>query len=98
MTFAAPVFFAIGGVVLALAVGYTLMQRHIRRQTIRFASLAMLEKVAPRRPGAARHVGAAVVLVGLVLLVVAMAGPTADVKVPRNRATVMLAIDVSLSM
>jgi len=98
MTFAAPVFFAIGGVVLALAVGYTLMQRHTRRQTIRFASFAMLEKVAPRRPGPARHVGAAVLLVGLVLLVVAMAGPTADVKVPRNRATVMLAIDVSLSM
>jgi Ca-activated chloride channel family protein len=58
----------------------------------------MLEKVAPRRPGGRRHVGMAVVLVGLVLLVVAMAGPTADVKVPRNRATVMLAIDVSLSM
>jgi Ca-activated chloride channel family protein len=98
VTFTAPAFFTIAGIVLALAVGYVLMQRHTRRQTVRFASFAMLEKVAPRRPGRSRHVGVAVVLVGLVLLVVAMAGPTADVKVPRNRATVMLAIDVSLSM
>lgn len=98
MTFAAPVFFAVGGVVLALAVGYLLMQRRTRRQTVRFASFELLDRIAPRRPGGARHVGVAVVLVGLVLLVVAMAGPTADVKVPRNRATVMLAIDVSLSM
>ncbi len=98
MTLAAPAFLAIGGVVLALALGYILMQRHTRRQTVRFASFELLEKVAPRRPGGTRHIGVAVVLVGLVLLVVAMAGPTADVKVPRNRATVMLAIDVSLSM
>jgi Ca-activated chloride channel family protein len=98
MTLAAPAFLAIGGVVLALALGYILMQRHTRRQTVRFASFELLEKVAPRRPGGSRHIGVAVVLVGLVLLVVAMAGPTADVKVPRNRATVMLAIDVSLSM
>jgi Ca-activated chloride channel family protein len=98
MTFAAPAFFIIGGVVLALALGYVLMQRHTRRQTVRFANFELLDKIAPRRPGGSRHIGVAVVLVGLVLLVVAMAGPTADVKVPRNRATVMLAIDVSLSM
>ncbi|MEO7126389.1 MAG: VWA domain-containing protein [Nakamurella sp.] len=98
MTFEAPVFFAVGGGVFALIVGYVLMQRRTRRQTVRFASFAMLEKIAPRRPGGARHAGVAIVLVGLTLLVVAMAGPTADVRVPRNRATVMLAIDVSLSM
>ncbi len=98
MSFAHPAWFATGAIVLALAAGYLLVQRRTRRHTLRFANLDLLESVAPRRPGAWRHAGFSVVLVGLVLLVIAMAGPTADAKVPRNRATVMLAIDVSLSM
>jgi len=98
VNFAHPAWFAAGAVVLALAAGYLLVQRRTRRHTLRFANLELLESVAPRRPGAWRHVGFSVILVGLILLVIAMAGPTADAKVPRNRATVMLAIDVSLSM
>lgn len=98
MSFAHPAWFAAGLVVLGLAAGYLMVQRRTRRHTLRFANLELLERVAPRRPGAWRHAGFAVLLVGLVLLVVALAGPTADTKVPRNRATVMLAIDVSLSM
>ncbi len=98
MTFAHPWWFLIGVVVLALIVGYVLAQRRRRRHTLRFANLELLEKVAPKRPGRLRHLPSAVILVGLLLLTVALAGPTADTKVPRNRATVMLAIDVSLSM
>jgi Ca-activated chloride channel family protein len=37
-------------------------------------------------------------VLSLLLLTVAMAGPTHDVRIPRNRAVVMLAIDVSQSM
>jgi Ca-activated chloride channel family protein len=98
VSFAHPAWFAAGLLVLALAAGYLLVQRRTRRHTLRFANLELLERVAPRRPGGWRHAGFALLLVGLILLVVAMAGPTADTKVPRNRATVMLAIDVSLSM
>lgn len=98
MTLAHPAFLAAGVLVLALVIGYVIAIRRARVHTLRFANLALLERVAPRRPGGWRHVGFAVIAVGLMLLVVAMAGPTADAKVPRNRATVMLAIDVSLSM
>jgi len=98
VNFAQPFWLALGLVVLALGVGYLIAQRRTRRHTLRFANLELLEKVAPRRPGRWRHLPTALILVGLVLLTVALAGPTADTKEPRNRATVMLAIDVSLSM
>lgn len=98
MSFAHPLWFLAGIVVVALVVGYVVAQRRVRRHTLRFANFQLLEKVAPRRPGRLRHLPTAVILVGLVLLTVALAGPTANAKVPRNRATLMLAIDVSLSM
>ena len=98
MTFAHPAWFVVGIAVLALSAGYVLAQFRTRRHTLRFANLELLESVAPRRPGRLRHLPTAVVLVGLALLTVALAGPTAAAKVPRNKATVMLVIDVSLSM
>jgi len=98
VNFAEPWWLLLLLVVAALAVGYWLMQRRRHRDVMRFTNLELLEKVVPRRPNWMRHVPTALVLVALVLLTVALAGPTAETKVPRNRATVLLAIDVSLSM
>lgn len=96
--FAAPWWFLLLIAVAAVAVGYVLAQRARRRRTMRFANLALLEKVAPRTQGWVRHLPAVLVVLSLLMLTVALAGPTAEQKVPRNRATVMLVIDVSLSM
>ncbi|HEY4024151.1 MAG TPA: VWA domain-containing protein, partial [Pseudonocardiaceae bacterium] len=96
--FTAPWWFLLLVVVAALAAGYVLAQRWRKRRTLRFANLDLLEKVAPKKLGWWRHTPAAVLLVAMLLLSVALAGPTAQEKVPRNRATVMLVIDVSLSM
>ena len=85
-------------VVVAIALLYVLVQRRRKRHMLRFSNMETLERVAPKRPSAWRHVPVALMLVGLVLLTVAAAGPQAAKKVPRNRATVMLVIDVSLSM
>jgi Ca-activated chloride channel family protein len=96
--FTAPMWFSLLAVAAMLLAGYLVVQRQRRRHVMRFTNLDLLEKVAPRRPGWQRHLPAAMLLVALVLLTIGLAGPTAEAKVPRNRATVMLAIDVSLSM
>ena len=79
-------------VVAALGGAYVLVQRRRQTNTLRFTNLELLEKVAPARPGRARHLPVALLLVGLVFLTVALAGPTAEQRVPRNRATVVLVI------
>ena len=81
-----------------LLAGYAWQQRRRRHYALRFSAVAMLGQVAPRRPGWRRHVVAAGLLAGLALLVVTFARPAAQVEVPRERATIVLAIDVSLSM
>ncbi|MBK1782905.1 VWA domain-containing protein [Prauserella cavernicola] len=96
--FASPWWFLLLIVAAAVVVGYVYAMRARRRRTMRFSNLALLERVAPRGEGWTRHVPAALLVVSLILLTFSLAGPTAEQKVPRNRATVMLVIDVSLSM
>lgn len=85
-------------VVVALGIVYVAFQRRRTTYAVRFTNLELLESVAPRRPGWRRHVAAAVQLLALAVLIVALAQPVHDVKVPKERATVMLALDTSLSM
>jgi Ca-activated chloride channel homolog len=84
--------------VVGLAALYIVMQVARQRRMLRFANMELLESVAPKRPSRWRHVPAILLVASLVLFTIAMAGPTNDVRIPRNRAVVMLVIDVSQSM
>lgn len=97
-TFLSPLRLLLLLAVVGLGVIYLVFQRRRRSYAVRFTNLELLESVAPRRPGWRRHLAAAFQLLALVAMVFAFAEPAHDTKVPRERATVMLALDVSLSM
>ena len=96
--FAHPWFFLFLLVVVGLGALYLVMQAARQRRVLRFANMELLQSVAPKAPTRWRHLSAILLLCSLLLFTVAMAGPTHDVKIPRNRAVVMLVIDVSQSM
>ncbi|MCB1028891.1 MAG: VWA domain-containing protein [Microthrixaceae bacterium] len=86
-------------IVLALAGAYaawSLLGK--QRFAVRYSNVELLDKVAPKRAGWRRHVVSGLFLVALAVMVVALARPQSEVTVPTEKATLMLAIDTSLSM
>jgi Ca-activated chloride channel family protein len=98
VSFGAPLVLA--GLILipALIGSYVRHQRHRRHAAAAFASPALLASVAPRRPGWRRHAPMAAFALALAVLIVAAAKPQKTVAVPVQRASIMLATDVSGSM
>lgn len=84
--------------VALLTVVYILVQYRRKSYAIRFTNLDLLASIAPKRPGWRRHVPAGIYLLALAALVLGFARPTTQRRVPRERATIIMAIDTSLSM
>jgi Ca-activated chloride channel homolog len=80
--------------------GFYLIQLIRRRQyAARFTDLSLLASVAPRGPAWwKRHLPAALLLLSLIAMVISLGRPTSNERIPRERATVVMAIDVSNSM
>jgi Ca-activated chloride channel homolog len=98
MTFLAPILL-IGLILVPILAGlYVLVQRRRSRYAVRFTNLDLLANLAPRRPAWRRHVPAALYLGAVGALVFALARPTMVLAVPREDATVVMAIDISGSM
>jgi Ca-activated chloride channel homolog len=98
MTFLSPSRLWLLVLVAALAGAYVVLQRRRKHYAVRFTNLALLDSVAPRRPGWRRHVVAIAAVVGVSALVVSLARPAREERIPRGKGVVMLAIDVSASM
>ena len=85
-------------VVPILIVAYVLRERRRERHASRFTTPALLPNLVDSRPGWRRHLPLALLLAALTAMVVGVARPHAQVSVQREEATVILAIDTSLSM
>jgi Ca-activated chloride channel homolog len=85
--------------VLLLAGAYTWRMRRRRAYAVRFSNVDLIRAVAPGGIGPVRrHAPAIAFLLCLLVLALALAKPSIDSREPLERATVMLALDVSLSM
>jgi len=84
--------------VALLAAAYTGLQLRRNKYAARFSNVALLGSVAPKRPGWRRHLTFALLVAGLAVLSIGVAQPTGTVRVPRDKATVIMAVDVSVSM
>jgi Ca-activated chloride channel family protein len=84
--------------VMLTAAAYVFRQFRRRQYAMRFTNVDLLRTLAPRGLGWRRHFSALAFLLSLLGLSLAIARPSVDQKEPLERATVILAIDVSLSM
>jgi Ca-activated chloride channel homolog len=84
--------------VLAVAGAYIWRQWRRKAFALRFTNVDLLKVLAPRGIGPRRHFAAGAFIAALLVLAAGLARPSVDTKEPLERATIMLAIDVSLSM
>ena len=81
-----------------IIVGYIWFLRRRRRFAIRYSSLSLVREAASQQSWLRRHLPFIMFLLALASLILALSRPVATVLIPSNRATVILAIDVSRSM
>jgi len=98
MNFLAPELL-LGLLLVPVAIGFYLWaQRRRTRYAVRFTNLDLLTNLVPRRPSWRRHLPPVMYLGAIAALLIGLARPTMVTAVPREDATVILAMDVSGSM
>ncbi|GAB3758601.1 VWA domain-containing protein [Microlunatus parietis] len=98
LTFISPDRLFVLLVIPLLIAGYIFAMMRKNRRGMRFTNTSMLEAVIPKQSQWRRHLAVALSILSLVTLTVAWARPSNKVPVPRERATVVIALDSSLSM
>jgi Ca-activated chloride channel homolog len=81
-----------------LVAAYILAQRRRQKYALRYASLSLVKEALGRGPGIRRHIPPIIFLLGLAIMLIALARPSAVVLLPSQQGTVILTVDVSGSM
>ena len=77
---------------------YVLVIKRRRRYAVSYSSLSLIASAMPGGMRWRRHVPFVLALLAIALLILTLTRPYADVSVASSRSTVVLALDVSLSM
>jgi Ca-activated chloride channel family protein len=85
-------------IVPLLVLFYFRLQQRRRAIVAKYGTLGIVQEAGRTALGVRRHVPATLFLVGLTILLIALARPQAMVSLPRLQGTVILAFDVSGSM
>ena len=98
MNFLWPEMLGLLVLVPAVVIAYFLLLRRKKKAALRYASLSLVKEALGRGPGIRRHIPPALYLLSVAFMLFALARPITVVKVPSQEGTVILAIDVSMSM
>jgi len=98
VSFSRPLALAALLVIPLIVAFYYVRARQQTQFASRWGSPALLPNLIDRAPGKLRYLPLAILLVALAAMIVGVARPHAVVSVPREEATVVLAIDISRSM
>ena len=81
-----------------VVLAYLLVLRRRRRFAVHYSSLSLIRQAMPGGTRWKRHLPFVLIVLALGLLILALSRPFANVTVASSRTTVVLALDVSLSM
>src|SRR5947207_6172824 len=98
MTFVWPDFLWLLALLPALVLLYVWLLHRRKKNTVRYASLALVKQAAGKGPGWRRYVPPALMLAAIATLMIAVARPLAVVTLPSQQEVIVLAMDVSGSM
>jgi Ca-activated chloride channel family protein len=98
MTFLWPEMLLLLLAVPVLIAAYFLLLRRKRKSAVRYASLTLMKEAIGRGQRFRRHVPPLLFLLAVVATIIAVARPSAVITLPSQQQTIVLAMDVSLSM
>ena len=93
-----PAYLALLVAIPLIVAVYVLVMRRRRRFAVHYSSLSLIRQAMPGGFRWRRHLPFALAALAIALLIVGLSRPFANVTVAASRTTVMLALDVSLSM
>ena len=93
-----PAFLVLLIIVPFVVSAYILVLRRRRRFALHYSSLALIQEAIPTSFRWRRHLPFALFVLALMCLVFALSRPVTSVSIASSRTTIMLALDVSLSM